>query len=75
MEQQFNLQVIAQDLKQQYIHDLAASTLTKCTKNCLLSLKENTLLPTEERCLRNCFVKSIDFQDYIESELRYTLRN
>ena len=47
----------------------------KCTKNCFISLKENELLPTEERCLRNCFLKSLEFAEYFENEMRYTLRN
>lgn len=75
MERQFNLSVIATDLKQQAEHEQTASTLAKCTKSCFMSLKTNTLLPTEERCLRNCFVKSSDFQEYFENEARYFLRN
>ncbi|CDW82887.1 UNKNOWN [Stylonychia lemnae] len=75
MEKQYNLSVIASDLKKTFTHDLAASTLLKCTQSCFLSLKEDTLLPTEERCLRNCFVKSANFNDYMENEMRYTLRN
>lgn len=61
MEKQFHLGVLAQDLKEQFTHDQAAVTMAKCTKNCFLSLKTNNLLPTEERCLRNCFVKSLEF--------------
>ena len=49
--------------------------MAKCTKNCFLSLKTNNLLPTEERCLRDCFVKSTDFQEFFENESRYFLRN
>ncbi|TNV71287.1 hypothetical protein FGO68_gene648 [Halteria grandinella] len=75
MERQFNLQVIAQDMKDQFTHDTAASTLSKCTKDCFLSLKTAQLLPTEERCLRNCFVKSLEFSEFFENETRYFLRN
>lgn len=75
MERQFNLQILAQDLKAQQNHDQAEATLTKCTKSCFLSLKTGQLLPTEERCLRNCFVKSLDFQEFFENETRYFLRN
>lgn len=75
MERQFNLQVLQSDLRDQFTHDLAAATVAKCTKNCFLSLKTENLLPTEERCLRNCFVKSADFNQYFESETRYFLRN
>ena len=69
------MQVIAQDMKDQFIFDSAASTLTKCTKECFLSLKTGQLLPTEERCLRNCTVKSLEFQEFFENEIRYYLRN
>ncbi len=31
MEKQFNLQVLAHDLKEKLDHDLAASTMAKCT--------------------------------------------
>ena len=75
MEKQFNLQVLARDLKEQFNHDQAAATMAKCTKNCFLSLKTNSLLPTEERCFRNCFVKSLEFQEFFENETRYYIRN
>lgn len=75
MERSFNLQIVAQDLKQSFNHESAASNMVKCTKSCFISLKTNDLLPTEERCLRNCFIKSADFQEYFENEQRYFLRN
>jgi len=49
--------------------------MAKCTKACFLSFKEPELLPTEEGCLRNCFVKGEQFKVYMENELRYTVRN
>eukprot|EP00347_Sterkiella_histriomuscorum_P024097 403332321 len=74
MEKQYNLSVIASDLKKAFTHDMTASTLQKCTSQCFQSLKENNLLPTEERCARNCFLKSAAFQEYFENQMRYTLR-
>ena len=74
-EKQFSLETIAQELEHQFMRDTAANTLAKCTRSCFLSMKENELLPTEERCLRNCFVKSLDFHEYMEQQMRYTLRN
>lgn len=74
MERHYNLAILASDLKKTFSHDVAAATMGKCTSQCLLSLKEAELLPTEERCMRNCFVKSQQFQEFFESELRYTLR-
>ena len=38
MEKQFNLLVLAQDMRDQFKHDQAASTMAKCTKECFLSL-------------------------------------
>lgn len=75
MERQLNLQVVAQDLKEHFNHEAAASAMAKCTKSCFMSFKTNQLLPTEERCLRNCFVKTADFQEFFENEQRYFLRN
>jgi Tim10/DDP family zinc finger len=69
------LQVVANDLREKFHHDSAASVMSKCTKSCFMSLKTHDLLPTEERCLRNCFVKSLDFQEFFENETRYYLRN
>jgi len=75
MEGTHSLPVIAADLKAQFEADIAAHTLAKCTKSCFMSMKEQKLLPTEERCLRNCFVKTSDFNSYFESELSYAMRN
>lgn len=75
MEGAYSLPVIAKDLKAQFDAELAASTLAKCTKSCFMSMQEQKLLPTEERCLRNCFVKTNDFNSYFEDELKYALRN
>ena len=49
--------------------------MAKCTKSCFMSMKEGELLPTEERCLRNCFIKSNDFNDYFSKEYNFVLRN
>ena len=75
MEGAYSLPVLAKDLKAQFDAELAASTLAKCTKSCFMSMQEQKLLPTEERCLRNCFVKTNDFNSYFEDELKYALRN
>mmetsp|Transcript_5846 Transcript_5846/g.4158 ORF Transcript_5846/g.4158 Transcript_5846/m.4158 type:complete len:80 (+) Transcript_5846:25-264(+) len=73
--QDFSLAVIAADLKTQQKHDQVALTMDKCVSSCFMSLKENKLLPSEDRCLRNCFVKNIAFQNYFDDEMRYFLRN
>ena len=48
--------------------------MAKCTNSCLLSMRENTLLPTEEACLQNCFVKAWDFNANYTDKLAYTTR-
>ena len=74
-EKVFNRVQLASDMQGQHDLNMAAATLAKCTKSCFMSMKEGELLPTEERCLRNCFVKSYDFNDYFAKELNYGLRN
>jgi hypothetical protein len=54
---------------------MAAQIMAKCTTSCFMSMQESSLLPTEERCLRNCFIKSNDFNVYFDKELKYVLRN
>ena len=71
----FNGAVIAHDLQDLLDNDIASATMLKCTQNCFMSLKENTLLPTEDRCLRNCFIKSHNFNLYMTKELNYLQRN
>ena len=55
--------------------ELDSLTMAKCTKSCLMSMKEDSLLPTEKKCLRNCFIKSIDFNSMFAEETAYQLRN
>ena len=74
-EVNYNYPALFEDMTAKNEMDTAAYTMAKCTKSCFMSMKENSLLPTEERCLRNCFVKSADFQNYFDSELKYTIRN
>ena len=71
----YNMGVIAHDMADQLDHEKAQTTMFKCTQNCFISLKENTLLPTEERCLRNCFIKSHEFNEFVGYELNYITRN
>lgn len=75
MERTHNLAVLGSDLAQSHDMNLAAQTLAKCTQSCFLSMKEDDLLPTEERCLRNCFIKSEEFNKFYEREFRYASRN
>jgi hypothetical protein len=71
----FNAGVIQNDMQEVHDNAVAANTMANCTRNCFMSLKENSLLPTEERCLRNCFVKSHSFNEYLMQEFKYIQRN
>ena len=73
-EKGFNLTVLATELKNQYAHQQAAATMQKCHANCLVSLDEDKMLVHEEACFRNCFVKSAQFNQHFEREIKYTLR-
>ena len=53
---------------------IAVATVAKCTNSCLLSLKESNLLPTEERCLMNCYNKAWDFNANYSDRLAYANR-
>ena len=75
MENAQNLAALAAEIKEQFEGQEAQATMLKCTKACFLSLKENTLLPTEERCLTNCFIKSGNFNTYFDKEMAYVMRN
>ena len=75
MEKVHSLPVIHADLKSAFENEMASLIMSKCTQSCFMSMKENQLLPTEERCLRNCFIKSNDFNTYFDKELKYVLRN
>ena len=70
----YNLSVLSNELKDEFKHKMAASTMQKCVPACLMSLNEDQLLAREEACLRNCFIKSAQFNKHFEGELRYTLR-
>ena len=71
----YSLNQIGRDMKEQHLLESSSWVMNKCTENCFISLKENQLLPTEERCVYNCIVKSIDFNDYFDKKLQYAVRN
>ena len=75
MEKTQNLSVVAADLADKFDNDMFAHTLAKCTRDCFMSMQEDKMLPTEERCMRNCVMKQDAFRRYFEDELKYTLRN
>jgi hypothetical protein len=66
MEKEINLHSLSLDFEKLHNHEAGSITLQKCVGGCLLSFKESNLLPTEEACLRNCFIKSHDFNSYMD---------
>ena len=71
----FNQSQVKASMHEQYLADMNEQVMDKCTQNCFLSMKENKLLPTEERCVRNCSIKSYKFNEWFQSETEYHLRN
>lgn len=71
----YNTATLRDLMANQSIDEFSQDVMNKCTSSCLLSLKESTLLPTEQRCLRNCFIKSHQFNDYMQMEGAYQFRN
>ena len=74
MSDAYNLNVLSHEMKEQLKHKLAATTMNKCHSSCLMSLGDNQLLPIEETCFRNCFIKSAQFNKHFENELAYSIR-
>ena len=70
----FNLPSLNRDLAEFGDMKIAAATVAKCTNSCLLSLKESTLLPTEETCMMNCYAKAYDFNANYSDKLAYATR-
>lgn len=67
----YNLAALRETLVAQHEDEQSFNIMQKCTKSCLLSLKENQLLPTEQKCFRNCFFKHHQFADYLKMESDY----
>jgi hypothetical protein len=70
----YNLATLREGIASQNEDEASFDIMAKCTASCLLSMKENTLLPTEEKCFRNCFIKSHQFNDYTQMEAAYQIR-
>ena len=66
--------LLGNQLSEKFGQEVAYSTVKKCLNHCVVSYTEGALLPNEERCLRNCFVKSYDYFKYADDELKFFLR-
>lgn len=67
----FNIGAIRNNLATQQAEEFSFDVMSKCTSSCFLSMKESELLPSEQRCLRNCFVKHHQFNDFLANETGY----
>ena len=70
----FNMSALMKDLAEDGDMQIAVATVAKCTNSCLLSLKESTLLPTEESCMMNCYNKAYDFNANYSDRFAYAQR-
>ena len=73
-EKLFNMANLMKQVDDKRQLELDAATMAKCTTQCFMSMQESTLLPTERRCLRNCFVKSADFNKLFAHEASFQMR-
>ena len=70
----FSMPALMRDLAEDGDMQIAAATVAKCTNSCLISLKESSLLPTEEKCMMNCYNKAYDFNANYSEKLAYATR-
>ena len=70
----FSMPSLLADIAEDGEMQVAVATVAKCTNSCLLSLKEGSLLPTEESCLMNCYSKAWDFNANYNDRLAYASR-
>ena len=70
----YNIAGIREHLAKTNSDEFSFDVMSKCTSSCFLSFKESELLPTEKRCLRNCFSKHQQFNDHLASETGYQFR-
>ncbi len=70
----FSMGALMRDLAEDGEMQIAAATVAKCTNMCLISLKESTLLPTEESCMMNCYNKAWEFNANYNEKLAYATR-
>ena len=71
----YNLDVLGETLQSSFERSHAAKIMSKCTTACVKSYEESKILPSEERCLVNCFAKSKDFMELADENIKYYVRN
>jgi hypothetical protein len=54
-----------EDLKSRVVFENLSNMVTKCTKHCVKNYEEMYLAGEEEACVKNCYLKSFDFQQHL----------
>ena len=70
-----DMAAFVEDLKARVVFDNLSSLVTKCTRQCVKSYDQMYLQPEEEFCVKNCYLKSFDFQQHLNQELAFLVRN
>ena len=69
------MQGFVDDLKSRVVFENLAPMVGQCTRHCVESYDQMYLEPNEESCVKNCFLKSFEFQGRLNSELAFLVRN
>ena len=70
-----DMQGFVEELKSKVLFENLASIVTKCTRQCVKEYDMMYLNPEEEFCTKNCFLKSFEFQNHLNQELAFLVRN
>ncbi len=71
----FNLQSLGDALQLTFERSHVQASMGKCTTACVASYEEKGLLPSEDRCLQNCFAKSQDFLEFADEQIKHYVNN
>ena len=63
------------EIRGRAVFENLASMVTKCTHSCVKSYDQMYLEPEEELCVKACYLKSFQFQQNLNQELNYLVRN
>lgn len=69
------MNVFIEDLKSRVIFENLSNMVTSCTRACVKDYDTMYLEPQEEICVKNCYLKSFDFQSSLNQELAFLVRN
>ena len=58
-----------EDVKQRVMFENLPSLVTKCTSECVRNYEGMYLKQDEEVCVKQCYLKTFEFQNYLNQEL------